>query len=296
MEFDYHNLMNWSFPEVRHKYTEQDTMRYALSLGFGADPLDPSQLKFVYENDLQAVPTMAVILGTPGFWIQSPAAGIDWVHALHGEQHLTLHQPLPSAATVIGRTRVTGITDKGAGKGALITFETRVSELPSGALLATATQSYYCRGQGGYSAHGQPSDTMVSTLPTMPSTPADIICDLTTRPDMALLYRLSADMNPLHADPAIARAAGFPRPILHGLATFGVVGHALLKMCCDYEAARLEMINARFYSPVFPGETIRTEIWRRDTQWLFRASVPERDVLVLDNGVASLRHATTNPN
>lgn len=289
MQFNYHRLMHWPFPEVRHAYSVQDTMRYALSLGVGADPLDPARLKFVYEKNLQALPTMAVILGTPGFWIRDSGTGIDWIQALHGEQYLTLHQPLPIAATIIGRTRVKSITDKGAGKGALIVFETQVADLPSGTLLATVTVSYFCRGNGGYSEHGQPSDLIASAMPIMPSTPADIICDLPTRPDMALIYRLSSDMNPLHADPAIAQAAGFPRPLLHGLATFGVVGHAILKTCCDYEAARLRVINARFSAPVFPGETIRTEIWRQDTDVLFRASVLERDLLVLDHGFAAIQ-------
>jgi acyl dehydratase len=288
MEFDYHRIKHWPFPEVQHTYTEKDAMLYALSLGFCADPLDALQLQFVYEKNLHAVPTMAVILGAPGFWIQHPDIGIDWVQVLHGEQNVTLHQPLPAAATILGRTRVTSITDKGAGKGALVAFETLVSDQPSGTLLATVNQSYFCRGNGGYSVHGQPSDEIAAVLPMMPSTPADIVCDMPTRPDMALIYRLSGDSNPLHADPAAAQAAGFARPILHGLATFGVAGHAILKTCCDYDAARLKMINARFSAPVFPGETIRTEIWRRDTQLLFRARVLDRDLVVLNHGSARI--------
>ncbi|MGK5079284.1 MaoC/PaaZ C-terminal domain-containing protein [Janthinobacterium sp. HLX7-2] len=286
MAFDYHRLMHWHFPDVRHTYTEKDTMLYALSLGYCSDPLDTAELQFVYEKDLQAVPSMAVILGSPGAWMQHPDTGLDWLQVLHGEQYLTLHQPLPAAAAIIGRTRVTGITDKGAGKGALLACETRVSEQASGKLLATVEQVYFCRGHGGYSARGQPSDESVSKLPVMPSAPADIVCDLPTRLDMALLYRLSGDLNPLHAEPQLARSAGFPRPILHGLATFGVIGHALLKTCCHHEAARLQVLNARFSAPVFPGETIRTEIWRRGMHVFFRAHVVERNALVIDKGYA----------
>jgi acyl dehydratase len=291
MGFDYHELMHWPFPERVHTYTEKDAMLYALSLGFCADPLDPAQLQFVYEKNLRAVPTMAVILATPGFWIADPGTGIDSLSVLHGEQSLILHQPLPAAATVIGRSRVTSISDKGEGKGALVAFETRLSEQSSDKLLATVSQVYFCRGNGGYSAQGQPSDEIASLLPTMPimsSGTADIVCDLPTRHEMALIYRLSGDMNPLHADPAVAQAAGFPRPILHGLATFGVAGHAILKTCCHYDAARLKVINARFCAPVFPGETIRTEIWRRGIDVFFRARVLERDIVVLNNGHARI--------
>lgn len=288
MALDYHRLKNWNFPERRHTYTEKDTMLYALSLGFGADPLDREQLRFVYEKDLQAVPTMAVVLGNPGFWIQDPTAGIDWVNALHGEQNVTIHHPLPPAATVIGRSRVTRITDKGMGKGAVVSFETLVSDALSGRSLATVSQVLFCRGDGGYSAQGQPSDAVPSVPPITPLTPPDSVVDIATRPDMALLYRLVADNNPLHADPAVAQAAGFARPILHGLATFGVAGHALLKACCGYDAARLKVINARFSAPVFPGETIRTEIWQRGREVVFRACVPQRDRVVLTGGYAEV--------
>jgi len=288
MAFDYHKLMHWPFPEVRHTYTEKDTILYGLSLGLGADPLDENQLRFVYEKNLQAVPTMAVILGFPGFWVQDPEAGVDWVQVLHGEQNLTIHQTIPAAATIVGRTRVKSITDKGAGKGALLVSETQVSDQATGTLLATVNQLYFCRGNGGYSELGQPSDAVVSVPPSMPVTPVEIVCDIPTRPDMALLYRLSADRNPLHADPAVAHAAGFSRPILHGLATFGLAGRAILKTCCGYDPARLKMINARFTAPVYPGETIRTEIWQRGRQVFFRARALERDTVVINNGYAEI--------
>ncbi|RJG02911.1 MaoC/PaaZ C-terminal domain-containing protein [Noviherbaspirillum sedimenti] len=288
MEFDYHRIKNWPFPELEQTYTARDTMLYALGLGIGADSLDAGQLRYVYEKDLQAVPTMAAVLGYPGFWMQNPDTGVDWVKVVHGEQHVRIHRTLPAAATVVGRTRVLSVTDKGAGKGAIVVFETQVSEKQSGSLLATVSQVVFCRGNGGYSANGQPSDELTAAPPVIPLTPPDSICDLGTRPEMALIYRLSADYNPLHADPAVAKAAGFPRPILHGLATFGVAAHALLKSCCGYEAARLQAISTRFSAPVFPGETIRSEIWQRGKQVFFRSRVLERDLVVLNNGVAEL--------
>ena len=288
MKFDYHRLKNWHFPERQHTYTEKDTILYALGLGIGADPLDSKQLQFVYEKKLQAVPTMAVVLGDPGFWMQDAETGVDWVKVLHGEQAVTIHHPLPSAATVIGRSRVRSITDKGAGKGAIVVFETLVSEKSSGTLLATASQAIFCRGNGGYSLQGQPSDALQTSQHPIPAADPDFTVDIATWPDMALIYRLSADYNPLHVDPEVARAAGFSRPILHGLATFGVAGHAILKTCCDYVPAKLKTINARFSAPVYPGETIRTEIWQRCNQLLFRARVQERDTVVLSNGYAEI--------
>ena len=122
----------------------------------------------------------------------------------------------------------------------------------------------------------------------LPARAPDMVCDLGTRPEMALIYRLSGDYNPLHAEPAAAEAAGFDRPILHGLGTFGVSGHALLKTMCRYDPARLTSFSGRFSAPVFPGETIRTEMWRDGNLVSFRARVVERDVVAINNGRAEL--------
>lgn len=282
--FNYHTLKNWQFPEKEQTYTEKDTILYALGAGFTADPMDPRALDFVYEKNLKVVPTMAVVLGYPGFWMQNPDSGVDWVQVVHGEQNVTIHQPLPAAATIIGRSRVLSVTDKGEGKGALVVFETQVSERDSGALLATVSQVVFCRAEGGYSNSGQPSDPFEPQKVIFPDRQPDHVCDLSTAKDMALIYRLSGDMNPLHADPEVARAAGFERPILHGLATFAVAGHAILKTCCQYEPERLRVMNARFSAPVYPGETIRTEIWDNGDHLCFRSTVLERQVMVLNNG------------
>jgi acyl dehydratase len=288
MALDYHKLKNWPFEPVEHTYTEKDTMLYALGLGVGADPLDENQLKFVYEKNLQALPTMAVVLGYPGFWVRHPDTGVDWVKVVHGEQGLRIHKPLPPTGTVVGVTRVKSIVDKGAGKGALVVTERTVTDKQSGELLATLDQVTFCRGDGGYSANGQPNDTVQAPRPNVPETAPDVVVDLGTRPESALIYRLSADPNPLHADPVVATAAGYARPILHGLATYGIAGHAILKGCGEYVPARLKEINARFSSPVYPGETIRTEMWRKHEHVYFRARVVERDVIVLSNGYAQI--------
>lgn len=288
MPIDYQKLKNWPFTDIEHCYTARDTILYALALGYGADPLDPRALRYVYERDLVAAPTMAFVLGYPGFWMREPGTGIDWVRVLHGEQRITLHAPLPAEGTVLGRSRVTRIIDKGEGKGALVVVERTVIDTADGRLLATLEQRNFCRGDGGFSTGGQPSDEAVPAPPRVPEAPADAVCDIATRPESALLYRLCGDPNPLHADPEVARAAGFERPVLHGMATFGVAGHAVLRECCDYDAARLTGIEARFSAPVYPGETIRTELWRRGSTVHFRCSVPARDVVVLNNGVAEV--------
>lgn len=288
MAIDYHRLKQWKFPQVQQSYTEKDCMLYALGLGIGADPVDRGQLRFVYEKELQAMPTMAAVLGHPGFWMQHPDSGIDWKQLLHGEQRLQLHRPLPVAATVIGRTVVRSISDKGAAKGAIVVTERSITDAASGTLLASLEMVTFCRGDGGYSANGQPSDALGTALPATPELPPEAVCDLPTRPEAALLYRLSGDSNPLHADPTIAAAAGFERPILHGLATYGIAAHAILKTWCDYAPEKLKGLNVRFTAPVYPGETIRTEMWRQGRAILFRARSVERDRIVLSNGVAEL--------
>ncbi|MGO4330362.1 MaoC/PaaZ C-terminal domain-containing protein [Cupriavidus sp. 2TAF22] len=292
MSIDYHSLKAWPFEDVEHHYSERDAMLYALSVGYGHDPLDRNALTFTYGPSLHAVPTMAAVLGFPGQWMKHPAAGIDWVKVVHGEQRIRLHRPLPKSGTIIGRSRIKAVIDKGAGRGAQVLIERDVVDKATGALLASVEQLNFCRGDGGFAERGQPSDVPLPPVESVPDSSPDIVCDLPTRADAALLYRLNGDSNPLHADPDVADAAGFPRPILHGLATYGIAGHAILRSVCGYDPLRLRMLFARFSAPVLPGETIRTEIWVRDRgspTIAFRARVLERDVTVLSNGVAEVR-------
>ncbi|MDY7579750.1 MaoC/PaaZ C-terminal domain-containing protein [Herbaspirillum sp. RTI4] len=288
MAIDYFKLKNWVFPEQEHRYTEKDTILYALGLGLGKNSSDADELRFVYEDGLQTFPSMAVILGHPGLWMGNPESGINLSKVVHGEQKVRLHHRLPSSGTVIGQSRVIAVVDKGADKGALVVVERKVIDKETGITLATVEQISFCRSEGGFSEQGQPSDVLSAQATVMPTRAADYSCDLPTRPEMALLYRLSSDMNPLHADPATAIAAGFPRPILHGMGTYGVTCHAILKTCCAYRPERLQSLQARFSSPVFPGETIRTEIWRDGGRAYFQSRVVERDKVVLSNGVADI--------
>jgi acyl dehydratase len=286
MAIDYQKLKNWPFRPIEHAYTAKDSMLYALGLGFGADPTDRRQIDFVYEEGLKALPTMAVVLASPGFWLKDPATGVDWKKVLHGEQGLRLHEPLPAAGTVVGTTRIDEIVDKGAGKGALMYSTREIRDKASGKLLAEVASVGFLRGDGGF---GGPEGA--SRKPqAIPERAPDASVEINTLPQSALIYRLSGDFNPLHADPDVARAAGFERPILHGLCTYGVAGHALLKLVCDYDPARLKRMDVRFSAPVYPGETIRTEIWSEgDGRLAFRCAVPERKTVVLNNGYAELR-------
>lgn len=285
MALNYRQLMGLTLPDAVNAYTQRDTMLYALGVGLGADPMDERQLRFVYEEGLKAMPSMAVVLGHPGMWIKDPQYGLDWVKGVHGEQGFTIHkQPLPTAATVIGRTKVTAIVDKGKEKGAIMYSERQILDQASGELLASLTQSYFLRGDGGFGGPDGPTPPVHG----LPDSAPEKTLDLPTLPRAALIYRLSGDYNPLHADPKVAKAAGFPRPILHGLCTFGVATHAVLASYCDYDPARLTGMQARFSSPVYPGETIRAEMWKNGNVVSFRARVLERDVVVLNNGRADL--------
>jgi acyl dehydratase len=274
-------LLNFPIPEIRQRLRWQDSALYALSLGCGQDPMDEPDLRFVTEGaTMRALPTMAVVLGYPGFWLRDPATGVDAVRLVHGEQSVEIHAPLPTEGEVIGRSRVTGLVDRGEGKGALLYSERVILDAATGQKLATLEQTTFLRGDGGF---GGPSGPVKKPAPEPEGAP-DMVLDLPTRPEMALLYRLNGDHNPLHSSPAIAAKAGFPRPILHGLATFGLVGRALLRAVCDGDPARFGRMDCRFSAPVFPGETIRTEIWRTAEGAAFRARAVERDVVVVGNG------------
>lgn len=280
MPIEYEKLLNFPIPEIRQTLRWQDTALYNFSVGLGQDPMDKPQLDFLYEPRLKALPSLAVVLGYPGFWVRDPASGVDWVKVVHGEQSLILHKPLPVAGEIIGTSRVTGIVDRGAGKGAMIYSAREVKDAKTGELLATLEMTTFARGDGGF---GGPAGPVRQPHPEPEGAP-DITLDLPTRPEQALVYRLNGDHNPLHIDPDVAEAAGFDRPILHGLCTFGVVCHALLKSLCGYEPARFGRMDLRFSSPVFPGETIRTEIWKQEGGAAFRARVLERDKVVVSNG------------
>lgn len=283
MAINYDQIMQLKSEGHQTRYRDREVMLYALGVGFGRDPLHAKELKYVYENDLQTVPTFATVIG----WGQPTLnnSGLNYLMIVHGEQRLTMHKPLPPEAEVICDERVVGAVDKGAGKGALIFLEKKIREKSSGDLLCTLGATVFARGDGGFGGpkEGAPAPHM------LPEREPDLTVECDTRVDQALLYALSGDRNPLHRDPNVAKMAGYDRPILHGLCTYGTACRAVISSVCDYNAKKITGFDARFSAPVFPGETIVTEIWQDDLLVSFRSKVKERNVTVLNNGKCTLR-------
>jgi acyl dehydratase len=276
-------LLSVAFADQTHTYTEKDVILYALAIGAGSDPVDETQLRFVYEDRLLPLPTLPAILGATR--IRDLGLGIDYLKAVHGEQSLVLHRLPPVAGTTVTKTRLKGVFDKGADKGAAIVLERTVNDASGGEPVATLSMTLFARGDGGIGSWGDPQPP-ARKLPA--DRPADAVHEMPTLPQAALIYRLSGDLNPLHADPAVARKAGFERPILHGMCTYGVVGYAVVRAVCGGDPARLRSLAGRFSSPAFPGERIQVQMWREPGGVAIRASVPERGAVVFDNGFAEL--------
>jgi acyl dehydratase len=276
-------LLNYAIPDARDDYDPRDTILYALGVGAGLSS-EVDETQFLYERGLQALPTMALVLGSAGFWPMDPKSGLDWLNILHGEQRLTLHQPLDPVGIMLGVTRVTDLADKGLGKAAMVRA-VKTLKNPGGELVAEAIETWVVRGGGGF---GGARDLPGEPLSAVPSRNPDYAVMLPTSRAQAATYRLSGDRNPLHIDPITAQQAGHDRPILHGLSTMGLIARAVIHACADGDAARLREIALRFTAPVFPGDTIETHIWREADCLHFRASATERNVVVADNGLAKL--------
>jgi acyl dehydratase len=269
-------------PEIRSAYTRRDTILYALGVAACQNPLDPEDLKFVYESTLQALPSLACVIAQPSFLTRAPEQEVDWARAVHAEQYFNLCAPLPAEGDVVARYRITGIVDKGPQSGALVYFEKSLYST-GGSQLGTVESTVFLRGDGGCGNWGRPG----REFPVVPTGAPLGAMEVATLPISALIYRLSGDYNPLHADPEIARQAGFDKPILHGLCTFGIACHALIRALCHSNATRLLSLGARFTKPVFPGETIRTEFWHSGGERVqFRCISSQRNEVVLDRGVA----------
>ena len=282
MAIDYDTVLNWPFEDIVQTYTERDSMLYALGLGLGVNQTDAAELRFVYEDALQVFPTMPVVLGHPGPWMVDPRVGVNMVKVLHAEQHVEIHKPLPPAGTIVAKNRVQEVIDKGGEKGALIVTERKIYDRDSDDCYCTQKSVAFARGDGGF---GGPVTTSDKPLP-IPERDPDFTVDIPVSTQAALLYRLSGDYNPLHADPAIAQKAGFERPILHGLASYGVAARALLVALNIEDPAALKSFGLRFSAPVFPGEVISTSIWEEAGRFAFRSRVNTRDTVVLNNGSA----------
>ena len=282
MPINYDEIMQLKSSGDAFSYTDRDSMLYALGIGFGRDPMNEAELPFVYENGLRAVPTMATVIA----WGSSimGRTGINYLMVVHGEQRLTMHRPLPTSGQIFSDERVLGAFDKGREKGALLVTEKVLRLKDSGEKLCTLNSTTFARGDGGF---GGPKEGAPEPHP-IPERKPDLVHDADTRSDQAFLYALSGDRNPLHRDPKVAKMAGFPRPIMHGLCTYGTACRAIVSTVCQYDAARISGFDVRFSAPVFPGETISTEMWIDGNVVSFRSKARERDVVVINNGKCTL--------
>jgi acyl dehydratase len=290
MPIDYDDMMQSGASGLRARYDEKDVMLYALGVGFGRDPLDEKELPFVYENNgLKVVPTFASVINRgeapPQAQRMPQKSEINFAMVVDGERRITIHKPLPSKCEVIAEERFLDILDKGEGKGAVLIQERVVREAASNDKLFTIVSSIFARGDGGFGGHAQGGPEPHA----VPERAPDLIEECDTRADQALLYALSGDRNPLHRDPAFAKMLGFPRPILHGLCSYGTACRAVLSTVGEYRPERIRQFDVRFSKPVFPGETLVVELWQDGGTISWRASVKERPgTVVLNNGLCQL--------
>lgn len=283
MALNYDKLMSTKFEPTRQTYARKDTILYALGVGVGAaDPCDPEDLKYVYEKQLVALPTLAVTLAAGAMRLADPEYGINYRMLLHAEQSLVMHKPLPVEGTVVSEASIDEIYDKGAAKGAIMYMTRKLYEAASGDLLVTMGNVAFLRADGGF---GGKSEGAPKPRPVPSDRAPDVRALLTTMLNQALIYRLAGDYNPLHIDPAVARSAGFERPILHGLGAYGMVGRALIKALCADDPTRLRRLDVRFTSPVYPGEPLHVDIWKQGRgDASFRLVASERNAIVEDFG------------
>ncbi len=276
MPLDPDVLMSMKIDPVRRRYDWRDSALYALGLGYGADPVDPAQLRYVIERDQQAMPTMVNVLGHDGSWMKRPETGIDYTKVVHGEQSMQVHAVLPPAGEIIAQTHIEEVVDKGEGKGALVTARREIRDAATDAPYATVRLTIFCRGAGGFGG----SPAAAHQPHPQPSGTPDHSATIATRPEQALIYRLSGDYNMLHADPETAQNVGFERPILHGLATFGIACRALMDRYCAADGRRVRALEGRFSAPVYPGEAITVDMWAEAPgQAAYSARVGDREVL-----------------
>ncbi|MDO8864017.1 MaoC/PaaZ C-terminal domain-containing protein [Haliea sp. E1-2-M8] len=275
--------LDWE--ELPGLYSSKDTQLYAISIGMGRDPLDSKELSYVCETvGSNVMPTAASVLGTPSIRARRNAMAqlmkkMNLIMMLHGEQRLEIHQPLPSNAKTLLSSGVTGVYDKGKNKGALVTFATK-ARLDDGSELFTSSSTLFFRADGGFggTSEGAP------VAHELPRRAPDAVCEMPGRNDQALIYALNGDRNPLHRDPTVAKKAGFDKPILHGLCSYGIACHAVLKTLLDYDQQSIKGFDVRFSAPAFPGETQVVEMWRDGNLISFRSTLKERNTVCIDNG------------
>jgi len=282
MPIDVAQAVGHELAPMPFSYEERDVMLYALGVGLGGSPTDPGTLQYTFENDLKVLPTFGVIPAFPALMQIGNVPGLEFnpMLLLHGEQYTELKAPIPTSGTLTTKARISAIYDKG--KGALVLIDADTVD-GKDAVVCSNQFSIFLRGEGGFGGESGPKPTHEA-----PERAPDAVEEFQTLPQQALIYRLSGDRNPLHADPNFAAMGGFDRPILHGLCTYGIVGHAVLKTYCDYDPAAFKSIKARFSGHVFPGETIVTKMWKDGSTITLQADVKERGTTCISNAAVQL--------
>jgi acyl dehydratase len=266
---------------VEFSWSSSDVQLYHLALGAGQDPMDERELRYLTDGTPQVLPTFSSVAATFHMTeppkVSFPGVDIELSRVLHASEAVTVPAPLPPSGSGRAITRVTDIWDKG--KAAVLLNETTVTD-PAGNLLWSTKRSIFARGEGGFGGERGPS-----TSSETPERAPDFTIDIPVLPQQALLYRLCGDRNPLHSDPGFAAAAGFPRPILHGLCTYGMTCKALVDTVLDGDATRVRSYGARFAGVVFPGETIRAKVWREGDRYVGVVTAPGRNDETVLSGV-----------
>ena len=278
MAIDIEAALGSDLPARDFAWDEDRVILYQLGLGAGSPPTDPRELSYTYEGNLAVLPSFGTIAASSSMAAIASAEGVDinWALLLHGEQDLELQGPIPGSGQVVSKPRIAHIYDKG--RAALMVVEVTSTDRRTGDLLFTNRSSLFIRGEGGWGGDPGPKASNQA-----PARDPDHVVRSSTLPQQALLYRLSGDKNPLHADPAFAALGGFDRPILHGLCTYGIVCKAAVDAVLGGDPGRARRYQARFAGVVFPGETVVTSMWVEEEKVLLEASVEERDATVLSN-------------
>lgn len=276
-------LFDLDIPDIEQTVTAQDAILYALSLGLPFEEAGHDELAYVFEKSLVVFPTIPVVLGRPDAWMTAPEIGVTRSKIVHGAQRLAVRKRVVAGQAVTSTNRVTEVLDMGVDKGGVIIFERMLMDSASREVLAISESTIFCRADGGFGGERTPTHPYAP----VPAGPADVVLTVPTDRRAAMLYRLNGDYNPLHIDPDHAQAAGFDRPILHGLCTYGVAAAALRRLAGVSVDAPLSAFEARFSRPIFPGRSVSIEAWKGASDWRFRARDVESGAVVLDMGRAA---------
>lgn len=289
MTIRYPDILDYRFPDIRQSYTAKDCILYALGTGFGTEPENLDLLPFVYEKALKVSPTIASVLGDDVGWSLDDRLGLTHHGLLHGEEHLVFHAPIPAAGTLHCTTRFSEVFDLGPTRGALLVMDKQL-KCATGTLLADIRRIEFARADGGFGGPAKGAGRIDLPAPAvMPARAPDHLLRLEVPPMTPLIYRLNGDYVALHVDPSAAKRAGFERPILHGLSTMGFCCQGLLRTALGFDATALKTLGLRFAAPVYGGDSLELRVWCDGQRLSFEAYVPERGVMAITNGYASIK-------